>query len=265
MMFETYWRLTAMPFDKAIKPEQLFVSQTLKELNGRLEYIKQQRGIMLIAGEPGMGKTTALRAFVGSLSELSYKPFYVPLSTVNVLDFYRQLNHQLGAESSFYKAQLYQSIQQRITDMVVNLRKIPVIIFDEAHLLKNENFAELQILTNFNMDSADPALIILAGQTHLIDRLMRPFLKAFYQRISLKYTLEPLQPQEVGPFIEHHLKLKGAHQSPFTDKAIDAIYKNTAGVPRLVGTLALNTMTLGMQEKRQELSEEQVFQAAHEL
>lgn len=264
-MLEAYWGLSGKPFNKSLKPDQLFVSNAVKELLTRLEYMKKNRGMMLISGQPGTGKTTALRAFVNGLSELTFKSFYVPLSTVNVLDFYRQLNHKIGGEPSHFKAQLFESIQKNIQNMVTNTKKIPVIIFDEAHLLKNENFTELQILLNFNMDSTDPALIILVGQPHLVDRLMRPILKAFYQRITLKYQLLPLDKQEVKPFIEHHLKLKSVTTSPFSDNAIEAIFKNTAGIPRLVAALALNTMTLGMLQKVQILTEEQVFQAAHEL
>jgi type II secretory pathway predicted ATPase ExeA len=148
---------------------------------------------------------------------------------------------------------------------VINNKRIPVIIFDEAHLLKNENFTELQIITNFSMDSVDPALIIMAGQPHLADRLMRPVLNSFYQRIALKYHLLPLQKREVEPFIEHHLTLNGCQKSPFSQKAIDAIFKNTAGVPRLIEKLALNTMTLGMHQKVQILDEEHVFKASKEL
>lgn len=206
-----------------------------------------------------------LRAFRSGLSELSYQCFYVPLATVNVLDFYRQLNQTLGGENYHYKAQLFESIQLRIKELVANTKKIPVIIFDEAHLLKNENFTELQILLNFNMDATDPALVILAGQPHLADRLLRPILKSFYQRIILKYQLLPLQKDEVQLFIEHHLKLNGCNQSPFSPSAIEAIFKNTAGVPKLVATLAIHTMTLGMMQKTDSLTEEHVFQATHEL
>jgi type II secretory pathway predicted ATPase ExeA len=264
-MLEAFWGLSGKPFDKSIKPEQLFMSNAVKELLSRLEYMKQQRGIMLISGQPGTGKTTVLRAFSNGLSELSYKNFYVPLATVNVLDFYRQLNHHLGGENYHYKAQLFESIQKQIQELVTNGRKIPVIMFDEAHLLKNENFTELQILLNFNMDATDPALVILAGQPHLADRLMRPILKSFYQRITLKYQLLPLDKNEVQPFIEHHLKLKGCTQSPFSDNAIAAMFNNTAGVPRLIAALALHTMTLGMMQQATLLTEEHVFQAAHEL
>jgi len=67
---------------------------------------------------------------------------------------------------------------------VANNKKIPVIIFDEAHLLKHENFYELQIISNFSMDSTDPALFILSGQPHLRDKLLNLMHQAFNQRIT---------------------------------------------------------------------------------
>ncbi len=70
-MLEAFWGLTGTPFDKSIKPDQLFISNAVKELLSRLDYMKQQRGIMLITGQPGTGKTTVLRAFRSGLSELS--------------------------------------------------------------------------------------------------------------------------------------------------------------------------------------------------
>ncbi len=96
-MIEAYWNLKGKPFDKAIKPQQLFISNNHAELMSRLDYIKNNRGLMLITGQPGVGKTTALRAFVSQLSELSFTTFYFPLSTVNVNDFYRQINDRLAA------------------------------------------------------------------------------------------------------------------------------------------------------------------------
>jgi general secretion pathway protein A len=264
-MLEAYWNLSGLPFSKSLHPDQLFISQSVKELSSRLNYMKNNRGIFLLTGQSGTGKTTSLRAFVQELSDLSYQSFYVPLSTVNVLDFYRQINNALNGEYCHFKASLFRQIQQLIKDMVTHSKKIPVFIFDEAHLLKNENFTELQILSNFNMDSTDPALFILAGQPHLSDRLTRPVLVSFYQRITLKYHLLPLTSDEIQPFIDHNLHLVGCQKSPFSKNAIDAIFKNTAGIHRRIADLALKTMTCGMLQKATSLTEEHVFLAAREL
>lgn len=94
------------------------------------------RGIMLLTGEPGTGKTTALRRFVDNLSNELFLPVYLPLSTVAIGDFYKQLNSKLHGPSLSTKSVLFKSIQERILYYAQQANKVPVIIIDEAHLLK---------------------------------------------------------------------------------------------------------------------------------
>lgn len=264
-MLTAYYGLKGIPFDRSIKPEHLFVSKSSKELLSRLKYIKERRGIMVITGESGVGKTTTIRSFVNHLSSLSFKHFYAPLATVTTIDFYRQLNQKLGGEPSHFKSRLFQSIQTLVVDLYNNSKITPVIILDEAHLMKNENYQELQLITNFNMDSYDPFVIILIGQPHLADRLSRPIHKSLEQRITIKHHLLPLEKDEVKLYIDHILKINGLSKSPFSDAAIETIYKNTHGNLRLIGTLALNTMMLGVLQKVKTLTEEHVYKASQEL
>jgi len=264
-MIEAYYNLKKTPFAKDINPEDIFISQGAKEIHERLKYIKEKRGIMLITGASGTGKTLHLRAFVASLNENLYRHFYIPLSTVNILEFYRQLCSSLGGEPKWRKDQLFASIQNTIKDYVENAKKIPVIIFDEAHLFKNENFYELQIIANFNLDSIDPAVFILVGQPHLRDRLLRPIHQSFNQRINLKFHLCPLSRDETCSYIEHHLKLAGNSGPIFNQNAISAIYQVSAGIPRIINALAIKSLTIGALEKKDFLSEEEVYRASKEL
>ena len=263
-MIEAYYNLKRSPFAKDINPKEIFISQCVAELHQRLEYIKGKRGIMLITGSPGTGKTLALRTFVSRLNENHYKYFYIPLSTLNILDFYRQLCMQLGGEAPYRKNQLFASIQNSIKDYVENYKKIPVIIFDEVHLFVSENFYELQIITNFNFDSVDPAIFILAGQPHLRERLLRPSHQSFNQRISLKFNLCPLTKEETNTYIEHHMKLAGA-DSVFNQNAVSAIYQVSAGIPRTINSLAIKSLTIGALEKKDCISEEEIYRASKEL
>lgn len=264
-MIEAYYNLKRTPFAKDIHPEDIFISPSAAELHQRLNYIKEKRGIMLLTGEPGTGKTLHLRAFVSRLNENHYRYFYMPLSTVNIIDFYRQLSSSLGGEPRYRKTQLFSSIQQCIRDYVENAKKVPVIIFDEAHLFINENFCELQIITNFNLDSLDPAVFILVGQPHLRERLLRPIHQSFHQRINLKFHLCPLSRDETTAYIEHHLRLAAAPEGIFTPNALSAIYQVSAGVARIINALALKTLTIGALEKRDSLTEEEVYRASKEL
>jgi len=265
-MIEAYFNLKKSVFQKDIDPKDIFVSDCTRELGHRFEYLKQHRGIMLLTGLPGCGKTLHLRAFVAGLNKNLYKCFYIPLSTVNILDFYRQLATNLGVvDPPYRKAQLFSCIQSAIQNYVENMKKIPVIIFDEAHLFMNANFYELQIITNFNLDSIDPAIFILAGQPHLRDRLLSPIHQSFNQRIFIKFHLTPLSKDETISYVNHHLNLAGATNPIFTPNALSAIYQVSAGVCRLINKLAHKTLVIGALEKKDTLTEEQVYRASKEL
>ncbi|MCI0443141.1 AAA family ATPase [bacterium] len=262
---ETFYNFKKMPFEKDLAPTDMYVSAPLKELRSRLDYMKNHRGLMLLTGSPGVGKTAALRSFTASLTPASYLVIYTPLSTVTVTDFYRQLNIALGGQRRWRKNDVFASIQQQIRDLVSQQKKIPVIILDEAHLLSVDNLIELQIIANFQMDSIDPALFILAGQSHLRDKLAVPVFDSLMQRIHLKFLLPPLSQEETGSFLAHHLKIAGCSSQIFTPDAVDAIYQNTAGIHRKVSLLAIKTLTLGAIQKKDLLSSEDVFQAFKEL
>jgi type II secretory pathway predicted ATPase ExeA len=264
-MIEAYYHFKKTPFAKDIPPGDIFMSASGEELRQRLQYIKEKRGIMLITGDPGTGKTLQVRAFVCELNENHYRYFYIPLSTVNVLDFYRQLSYSLGGEPCYKKTQLFYSIQQCIKGYVENTKKIPVIIFDEAHLFINENFSELQIITNFSLDSVDPAVFLLVGQPHLRDRLLRPIHQSFHQRITLKFHLCTFTKEETMAYIEHHLRVAGVSENIFTPNALGALHQVSLGVARIINALAIKTLTIGALEKRDSLTEEEVYRASREL
>lgn len=264
-MIKAFYNFKMSPFQKDIKADHIFVSDAGRELFQRLEYMKQKRGIMLITGMPGTGKTLHLRTFVQRLNPNHYSYHYLPLSTVNTMDFYRQLAVALGGQGCWKKSDLFASIQKSIKHYVSNNKKIPVVIFDEAHLLKHENFYELQIISNFSMDSTDPALFILIGQPHLRDKLLNQMHQAFDQRITLKFHMTPLSKEETHKYIDHQLQLAGREQDIFNQNAIEAIYKNSAGTPRVINALALKCLTLGALEKKELLTEEDVYSASREL
>jgi type II secretory pathway predicted ATPase ExeA len=264
-MIEAFYNLKTLPFQKDIKADDIFQSSATRELFERLEYMKNKRGIMLLTGLPGTGKTLHLRAFVDRLNPNLFKSFYLPLSTINTTEFYRQLAVCLGGEPCWGKSQLFQSIQNSIKHYVLNNKKVPVIIFDESHMMKSDNFHELQIITNFNMDSEDPVILILAAQPHLREKLSSPVHQSFNQRITLKFNITPLSEKETHEYIMHQMKLAGRKEILFNESAIATIHKNSGGTPRVINKLALKCMTLGAIEKKETLTEEEVYCASKEL
>ena len=241
-MIRIHFNLKDIPFKKDCHPDNLFRSSIFVEGVKRFEHIREHRGLFLLTGDPGSGKTTLLRYFHNSLNENAYQTFYVPLATVSVTDFYRQLNHKLGCEKAHRKADLFRNIQEGIKALVQNRKIVPVFIFDEVHLMKNENFSELQIILNFDFDSVMPAIIVLAGQSHLRDRLSRDIFTSFDQRITLKYHMTPLVKNECTDYIHSALKQVGGTESIFSANALEAIFNNTQGNLREVANLTTKAL-----------------------
>ena len=264
-MYRAFYGLSQPLFPKDIEPSKMFSHSAFNELSGRLDYMKKHRGFMLLTGDPGTGKTTALRNFFASLNQDIFMPLYIPLATVAIGDFYRQINDALKGSRISTKSALFRSIQERILYYALQLHKVPVIIIDEAHLLKIENFYELQIISNFRMDSIDPALFILVAQSHLNDRLDRSILESFNQRINIKFHMSSLSLADVTAYIQHHIMLAGGSTEIFNDNACKAVHNLTGGIFRKNGQLVIKKLSLGGSLKKHVLTEEEVLLASKEM
>ena len=264
-MYQQFFGLTDEPFPKDIQTSDLFISSSHKELFKRFEHIKEKRGIMVLYGEPGMGKTTAVRYLIDSLDLKAFMPIYIPLATVGVNDFYRQMNRGLNGEYAHFKSKLFYVIQEQILDYATHKGVIPVIILDEAHLLIDKNFMELQIITNFKCDTLDPAVFVLCGQPLLMDRLKKSILNSFYQRIVVKYMLNSFGKDDTKKYIQHHLKLVQCDQEIFTQSVYEAVFKMGGGKPRITGELIKMGMRICAGEKRHKINDEDIMKAAQEV
>jgi general secretion pathway protein A len=264
-MIQSYWGLTREPFSKDLKPELAFPSESFRESLSRLTYMSQHRGIMLLVGESGTGKTLVQRAFLDQLNPALYQIFYFPLATISPFDLYRQFALALNGESSTSKVRLFNSIQKAVLHLVSTKKILPVFVLDEAHHLKIETLQEIQIILNFQIDSKDPFLFILSGQPLLKDRVRRPVLEPLDQRLAIKIHMEPLKRPEVKPYIEHHLKIAGKSEPVFTDPAIEAISQHTHGIPRLIGNICRKALLYGVLEKKKIIDENDIYRLLQEV
>ncbi len=247
------------PFDKNIKPADLLPTEPLKECLARLEYIKRRGGILLLTGDPGVGKTLAMRRFVDSLNENLFKPFYTPLSTLSRADLLYHINRLLGLPTRLSKSAIYNQIQQALLESKEQAGKTILLIIDEAHLLQTGPLEEIRLLTNFKMDSYDPFILILCGQSDLRRVMDFAVMEPFSQRIAMRYHMSGLSPDETKRYVLHHLKLAGAQDPLLNDLALSAVHEVSFGIPRKIGAVTEAALTCAMFDQKRTVSPEMVL------
>ena len=260
-MYKSFYSLAKTPFVKEMKPSDAFSSSDYQGAIKALNYLKESRGMGLITGDPGAGKTFTLRSFKESLNPSLYHVVYFPLSTGGVMDFYRGLVYGLGEEPKFRKVDVFRQIQQGIERMAKERKVIPVFILDEMHMAKDAFLQDLALLFNFQMDSTNPFILVLSGLPHLKTKLSINHHRPLSQRLIMKYEIQPLSKDEVSAYIEHHLEVAGAKMPLFNEAAIEAIALRSQGWPRVINTLTINSLLFGSHLKKELIDEETVRMA----
>lgn len=259
----TRYGLEFNPFVKNSK-DILVDTLSYKETIYRLGYLSNTKGFGLLTGGPGKGKTTTLRSWASSLNPSLFKVIYSSLSTLTVQDFYRYLAQELGAQPAFRKPDNFRLIQTEITRLALEKRKTPVIIIDEANYVSNAILNDLKLLFNFEMDSRDRAVILLAGLPQLNSTLRLSIHEPFRQRIVMNYNLEGISKEEGRAYISEKMAGAGCRQTVFEDAAMEAILNAADGTPRIINKLCNASMLIGNSNKADLISSEIVMQAVND-
>ncbi|MCL1948791.1 MAG: AAA family ATPase [Turicibacter sp.] len=260
-MYKTFYSLAREPFPKEVSAKDTFKSSSHQAALRSLDHLKQTRGMGLLTGSPGMGKSLALRVFAHGLNPNLFHCFYHPLSTGTVMDFYHAIVKGLGEEPKYRKVDLFKQIQDGISKMFRERKITPVIILDEMHLARDAFLQELVLLFNFDMDSSNPYILIMAGLPHLKQRLRINAHESLRQRIVAHYEIHPLSIEEAKDYLAHQLSLAGSNMDIFTEPALNAIASRTNGCPRTMALVATSAMMYGEKQKSNQIDEILVQQA----
>lgn len=266
MSFQTFYGFNRTPFAKDIPPADLFPAEGQAELCARLDYLTKQRGMGLVTGDTGCGKSTALRRFSASLDANRFFVVYLASPHLGLTGLYRDLLAALGHEPPFSRPKMVTRIRMALEDFLLNKHKTPFLILDEAHLLPDDVFEQLRLLFSSHMDSQSLGALLLVGQPELRRTLRMASHEAFYQRLTTTFHLPPLDLTQSMEYIRHQIHFSGYKGgSLFSDDALARIYDYTKGVPRQMNRLCTTALLVGMTDNKQILEESSIRKAIAEL
>ena len=265
-MFQQFYGFSRLPFSKDISPQDLFQAEGQQELCARLTYLVKERGLGLVTGETGSGKSTALRRFVASLDANRHFVIYLSNPLLGMSGLYREILTALGHEPLFSRPKMVARIRSAFDDLIRTKQRHPLVIIDEAHLLVPTAFEQFRLLLSTQMDSRSLGSLLLVGPPILNQTLHLSIHEAFRQRLTNAYLFPPLDLKETLDYIQHHLRIAGyLTGSPFSDDAVKRIFEYTRGIPRQINRVCTTALIAGRIDQKQILDDSTIRKAIAEL
>lgn len=247
-MYLDFYGLKELPFALTPDPRFIYFTPSHTEAMANLHYgIESGKGLIVVTGEVGTGKTTILRWMMNRLDRtvlvaylfnprMTASEFYQYISSPKLLDVPRW---ESKSELLLKLGEVLDSRHSR------GLRT--VLIIDEAHGLSPAVLEEIRLLSNFESDSAKQLQIVLTGQPELRDVLNQPELRQLKQRIALRCEIKALPDiEETERYIASRLLAAGADSTNiFTQGAVDFIFRCSEGIPRQINNVCDNAMLAG--------------------
>lgn len=263
--YKTYFGFSSEPFAQDIPTDRLFPTPALKSTNERCLFAIGLGAICVITGEVGAGKSTTLRHLSSKLHPSSYRLIPVIASTGSTLEVLRQISSALDSDS---RSNSIAKITKTICTLILEIaqrKQTPVLMIDEANLLRLEVLAQLQTLGQFDHDSKPLLPIILSGQNNLFDKLMYHTSRPIASRVVARSHLEGLDHNDMAGYLKHHLEIAGVKNQLFADEAILVIHQGSGGLLRRANNLARGALIAAAREKCRVISAEHVRVASTEI
>jgi len=256
-MYEAFYGLRERPFDLTTNPRFLLLTGKHREALSNLQYgLMSRRGLTLLVGEAGTGKTTLVQATIQGFERQGAKIAYLNNPTLTRGEFYEFLAgaFELDHTAAQSKVQLLRALEAKLGERRA-AGILSGLILDEVQALPDELLEEVRLLANIETPTDKLLPIVLAGQPELADRLNQPSLRQLKQRVALRCYLQALDARETAEYIAGRIRVAGGNSVlVFTRQAVEAVFEGSGGIPRLISVICDNALISGFAADRRPVS-----------
>ena len=245
-MYAEFYGFKELPFALTPDPRYIYFTPSHTEVMANLHYgIESGKGLVVVTGEVGTGKTTILRWMMQRLDR-TVMVAYLFNPRLSVTEFYQHVAGLMELQNWETKPELLAALGHALESRHSRGLRT-VLIIDEAQGLSPAVLEEIRLLSNFESDTSKQLQIVLTGQPELREVLNNPDLRQLKQRVALRCVIKALPTvEETDRYITARLLVSGAERTNiFTNAAIDYIYRCTEGIPRNINNLCDNALLAG--------------------
>ena len=229
-----FYGLRERPFDLTPNPRYLYLTGSHREALGNLQYgITGRKGMTLLIGEAGTGKTTIVHAALDAVAGPSVRCVYLSNPVLTRQEFYEFLSQKFGlsAQAAVSKARFLFELEAVLLERH-RAGGLTALVIDEAQSLPHDLLEEVRLLANFETETDKLLPVVLAGQPELASRLEHEELRQFKQRVALRCDLAALDLRETAAYISGRIAIAGGDSARvFTREAVQVIYERSARHP----------------------------------
>ncbi len=265
-MYCKFYGLNEKPFNVTSDPTFFFSSRKHEEALSHLFYgVTQRKGIIVITGEIGTGKTTLCRFFLDRVKE-NTKTAFIFNAHVSESQLLEAIMRDFGIKIKD-KARL--SFIWEFNNFLLKEAQAGnnvVLIIDEAQNLKPDQLEQIRLLSNLETEKDKLIQIVLVGQPELNQRLELHELRQLRQRVIVRYHVTPLDKEEIKNYIKHRLSVAGSpNRISFTDEALREITEFSGGIPRLINIICDRALLAGFVQESDKIDLDIIKKCIEEL
>ncbi|HVH70564.1 MAG TPA: AAA family ATPase, partial [Candidatus Dormibacteraeota bacterium] len=266
-MYKKFFGLRESPFKVNPDPRYLFLTPGIQEALASLAYgIRGRRGIILLTGEVGTGKTTILNMVLDWLRQNRAATAFIFNTRFTTKELFGCLMADFGIPcESHSKSEILMRLNRWLLDRYTN-GQTAVLIIDEAQGLSDQVLEEVRFLTNLETSTEKLLQVVLSGQPELEDKLRQPHLRQLRQRITVRCRTTPLSLEETQGYITERLRIAGATNGPlFSPGAVESIYRYSRGIPRVINVLCEHGLINCFADQQKKVTPDHVEEVAREF